>query len=196
MFQVTVPANHKGGDSLTVAAPDGSKMMTTVPAGLTEGQVFQIALPTAVVTATAVPIIAPVAPDIGHIVKARGALPLRDAKAFAKSIHSEKGPQRPSGCYKVHCVGCCTMGCAYMVPCAGGDCVWSPYCLFWNPLIHVAAVGVCVCPDGQGSYRDHKNEMHLIPVDHDTQTLACYYTSCGQCVDPSGDSTPCCYCYK
>ena len=110
MFQVTVPANHKGGDSLTVAAPDGSQMMKTLPAGLIEGQVFQIALPTTVVTATAVPIIAPVAPDIGHIVKARGALPLRDAKAFAKSIHSEKGPQRPSGCYKVHCVGCCTRG--------------------------------------------------------------------------------------
>lgn len=28
MFQVTVPANHKGGDSLTVAAPDGSQMMS------------------------------------------------------------------------------------------------------------------------------------------------------------------------
>ena len=195
MFQVSVPAGVKGGDSLTVAAPDGSQMITTVPAGLTEGQVFQIALPTAAITATAVPI-APVAPDIKHIVKARGALPLRDAKAYAKSIQSESGQQQISGCYKVHCVGCCFMGCVGMVPCGGSSCVWTPYCFLLNPLIHVGLVGTCVCPDGQGVWHDHKHEMRIIPVDRDTETLACYYTACGQCVEADESSTPYCYCYK
>ena len=193
-MQVVVPAGVKGGDALQVTTPDGSSVLTTVPAGLTEGEVFLFDVTPVIQPVMAIPV-SNIAPPVDReLVRKCGAVPLESARAYAARIPPEQ--RSVTGCYKVKCAGGACMGCSYNVACGGPQgCLWTPNCLLFNPLVHIFWV-YCFCSNESGGYASNKNDMHLYEVDSDAHTLACYSIPCGQCHQASGNETPWLYCEK
>jgi hypothetical protein len=67
--QVTVPPGVTAGQPMLIQTPSGQQMQVSVPAGLSPGSIFQVAVPAPVAVATAVVAVAVAAPPtvVAHL---------------------------------------------------------------------------------------------------------------------------------
>lgn len=106
-----------------------------------------------------------------------------DAQNYVDGLVDKKAS---SGCYVIKCMKPCKMpvACAYNMTC--GWCLW--------PGISTIPFGCCMLPmsgsDESGRYGSCKNDMWVLKVDDENETLACFPNSNNKA------STVCCYCNK